>query len=373
MSLDINIGRLSQPSSGFDINISDPSSRFLDVTITGDTQPSVGFDVVIGVAPLKIVIGRDTQPSVGFDIVMGSSPSAILDLTLPASPLGSILLFVLVRNNDEQAYPSDLTWTKIVNGLGASDARIDVYARVSDGTVGARAGDVVSFLSMGRQELQGTLAIVRDARMSTLLTQALDEVFATAQRIGAPPARSLNSQDSIMVIWSADGATSMSAPAGFTRLDTYSSSVVRSRTILAVARTAGLIAPIIDVGLAAAVTPSTGRAFTLSLAYDPKSVASLPVSELESADLIGNGATEDPTCDLDDASIVADVTTTVLAVQPILVASPDAPYSALCADVDESVPGWSSDLDEASELDGEDVGDFDRASLEAEVDETEMS
>lgn len=213
-----------------------------------------------------IVIGGDAQPDSGHDIVIGTSGfgESLLEFTVPHVAIGTVMLIVFVR--DSVVVPSDLTWTKVVDGVGAGALKLDAYVRTADKTPGSRNGDVISFLSLVPQELQGSLVVLDEAIASTVF-EAIDHGAFTADASpAAPPINAEQAQDTILCLWSAEGTIAFDPPVGFTELEAYTSAVVSARTLMVARRTADAAGEF-DPGNAASSPASTGRVFTLALRY----------------------------------------------------------------------------------------------------------
>jgi hypothetical protein len=219
----------------------------------------------------NIVIGADPQPDApSSNIVMGTTPSGstLLDFIMPFAPIGSVLLIAIVRNQVIDASTNAIGWTKLIDGSGAAPTFLDVWVRTVDKTPGSRVGDVVSFLSVTPQELQGTLVILDDAKAGNLVVDVQSSPFAADVVPPAPIVNVLRSEDTILCLWSAGGSVGFAPPSGFSTIDTYTSAIVSTRSLMVARRTANFTF-IVDPGSATASPAATGRAFTLSLAYIP--------------------------------------------------------------------------------------------------------
>jgi hypothetical protein len=217
-----------------------------------------------------IVIGRDAQPTTGFDVVIGSSDieSTMLDFDVPAANVGDILLILVVR--DDAVACSDGTWTKIIDGLGAGGIFLDVYKRDVDGTAGSLEGDVISFLpvSLVSQELTGSLVVVENGIPLAPIEAFSHGAFLEDPNPTLPNIDSTLALNVVIGIWLADSTLTFAAPLDFAEVDTYSSSVVASRTLLVAKRTANVVGDL-EPAVASASEPATGRAFALVLTYVP--------------------------------------------------------------------------------------------------------
>lgn len=208
-----------------------------------------------------IDIGSAAQPDTGFSIVIGNDGGSMLDFELPALIPGTVMAIAIVRN--AEVLCSDNTWTKAVDGVGASSIFLDVYTRTVDGTTGSNEGDVISFVSLTSQDLQGALVTVTSAVENGLVYDVQHAAFAADTSPTAAEVTALQELDAVLCIFSTDATTTLTAPSGFTALDTYSSSTP-VRSFLACRRAAdstGTIAP----GDATASPAATGRTFTLAL------------------------------------------------------------------------------------------------------------
>jgi hypothetical protein len=177
-----------------------------------------------------------------------------------------VLLAVIVR--DGPVACSDATWTKVIDGVGASGLFLDGYARIVDGTAGSRSGDVVSFFSPTEQELQGSLVIVTSAKVDGLIEAISHGAFLDDDLPGAPAIDSMQKQNTIMCVWSMDGEVSAVPPSGMSELDAYSSSEFSSRTLL-VARRSTIEAGEIFPGEASLSAAVSGRSWSIAVRWVP--------------------------------------------------------------------------------------------------------
>ncbi len=208
-------------------------------------------------------IGSGHDITIWTDELDEGASGVMLDFTLPSVAAGTMLLIAVVRN--DTVYCNSEDWTKVVDGVGDGGVFVDVWTLVADGTEG---GDVVSFLSLSEQELQGSLVTLRYAN-------PVDTLYASAHGVflddTAPPPPSVDietADDIVLCLWSAEGDINIDVPSGFNAIDVYSSTVVTERTLCVGTRwihTPGTT----TLDSAAADPAATGRAFTFALRYDP--------------------------------------------------------------------------------------------------------
>jgi hypothetical protein len=222
----------------------------------------VSHDIVIGAA--------NQSGATQHGIIIGDSTpeSAQLDITIPASVDGALLtrgmtlLIVVVRGSS--IICSDATWTQTAAWVGGSGVFLDAYERTFDGTPGSRPGDVVSFLSVFTQELQGCLFVGSSLRAGAAIERIASGAFIAHTSPAGPIVSSAQVDNTLLVVWSATGAITFTPPPGLTTLDAYSSSDFTSRSILFGAMVPGVIGDV-DPGAATASPAATGRAFSLVL------------------------------------------------------------------------------------------------------------
>ncbi len=213
-----------------------------------------------------VVIGGDAQADAGFDVTISGAASgpSMLDFVLPSEADGTVFLILVVRNAEVMF--SDGTWTKVIDGVGASGIFLDGWARTVDGTTGINAADVISVLSMTAQELQGGLLSVDRADINSLVYEVTTSTFTTVTTLPAPSITSQALRDTAVCIWSAEGSVSLTGPAGFTEIDEYGTSVFDERSLLISASPTDVIG-VFDPGDAPAGASTTGRAFTIAIYY----------------------------------------------------------------------------------------------------------
>lgn len=185
---------------------------------------------------------------------------AVLEMTIPAIVNGTVLLALVVRNNEVTC--SSANWTQIIDGLGSDNLYLDVWAHPNNGLQGTS----VSFLSIVEQELQGTLLTTNDIPFTAVIEDSATAAFTTDATPDPPSASSDSEGNVLLCLFSASSTVTLGVPSGFTALDTYSSSNVSERTLLVASRTGG------DVAAATSSPASSGRAWTLVLNYEEPAV-----------------------------------------------------------------------------------------------------
>lgn len=199
----------------------------------------------------------------------GSSESPQLDITIPTSidgvlvQTGVTLVIAIVRG--AEVICSDSTW-ELTATSGASGIFLDTYERAVDNTTGSNPGDIISFLSVTGQELQGGLLLGSSLTAGEAVERVATGAFISDANPAAPIVSSSQAENTIVCIWSATGAITFTPPTGLTSLDTYSSSDFTSRSIL-IGKLAPGAAGDIDPGAAVASPAATGRAFSVVLHY----------------------------------------------------------------------------------------------------------
>lgn len=244
MSFDIVIGLNAQPDTGFDIVIG--------------TTPVLGFDVVIGTAP---------QPDAGFNIVIGDGApfSALLEMPIPETAEHTVLLALVVRNQETTA-PAG--WTKVIDGEGDDGIFIDGYAREVDGSEDA----TVVFLSLEAQELQGSLLWMTGVTVADLVESVNHIEFFNSTVLASPVSSSTHANNTLLYVWAADSNIgNLLQPPGFETIATFTSSELIPRSILIATKTADVVGPIPSFN-AVSDDLATGRVFALTIKFDPASV-----------------------------------------------------------------------------------------------------
>ncbi len=213
--------------------------------------------------PFDMTTGTAAQPT-NFNMVTGNTGEALLDFVVPSAEAGSVLLISVVRNSP--VFCSDNSWTKLREGIGANGLFLDVFVRLVDGTNGSNPGDVVSFLSLTMQELQGNLAVLTDVKLSSLIVNVAHQSFTDDTTPDAPSLFVENVTDTVLCIWSVAGTAALTPPVGFVEIDNYGSTVFTVRTLLVAARPANDVGEYIP-GEATTATAVTGRAFSIAIRH----------------------------------------------------------------------------------------------------------
>jgi hypothetical protein len=187
-----------------------------------------------------------TAPHPGVHALMaGDLPPEVevmLDCVLPRPATKSVWLFVFART-DDTVFPAAnaSTWTKVIDGEGASGLFLDGYGREADGTEGAREGDQISFFSPTTQELQGALVIIPHAVLDNLIFRVVHASIVSQDDPEFPQVPTTTPRDTVLCCASVGTVVTAAVSEELDELDTYSSSEAgdEERTFTAAQRTAG--------------------------------------------------------------------------------------------------------------------------------------
>lgn len=193
---------------------------------------------------------------------------SLLDMTIPAASPTATLIAIVAR--DAEAYCSDPSWLKVVDGLGTGDKFLDAWIHLGEGLV---EGDTLSFLSLTEQEMQGGFLVASNLAYETIIEASAHDDFASVTDAPAPIADSLQEDNTYVCGWFTSSDVVWTPPPGFTTIDTYSSSVIdpTSSLLLGYRVSRDIVGD--DPGDATASAPVSGRAWTLVLRFEAPLVA----------------------------------------------------------------------------------------------------
>jgi hypothetical protein len=181
-----------------------------------------------------------------------------LTFTVPTLAVKGDLLVVLVVRNQAVVAPEG--WTLIENGLGGAALFLDAWARLVDNNEPKTA----VFTTAVGQELQGQLLLLLPGSPSAVREASATGTFTADVTPDTPASTTVQAINLIVCIHSCSTAIALTAPAGFTTIDTYNTAIIAARSILLsykIAKATGALAP----GPAGASAAATGRAWTLIL------------------------------------------------------------------------------------------------------------
>lgn len=215
-----------------------------------------------------VLIGYDT----GHNIVLGSEPpppsdGAELRFELPSALEGVVMLALVVRNDNTVAC-TDETWELAASG-GAGGLFLDAFTRIVDGSPGSLPGELLTFVSLAEQELQGGLVLIRRPFVESLIVDLKHGAFVADRAPTTPPVEVVGVDDYLLSVISIDGTTEIVPSAKMTEIDEYGSSVFESRETMIAARKAGVVGAVTPEAASAAV-PVTGRGWTLAIRTVPR-------------------------------------------------------------------------------------------------------
>lgn len=184
-----------------------------------------------------------------------------LTLAIPSSVArGDTLLLVVVHAN-ASSVTVPAGWTD----LGSSNAGGITARRIACMVDGSESATLVVSTTAAGDEVQGLLVVLRGAGSLPLLVEASAALaFAATMAPGSPAISSLQATDLVIEVFSSSGSPTLTAPAGATAIDTYSTALLSARTLLVTKRRANATGAL-TLGAAAASVNATGATFALLL------------------------------------------------------------------------------------------------------------
>ncbi|MGN6103742.1 MAG: hypothetical protein ACTHU0_01435 [Kofleriaceae bacterium] len=182
-----------------------------------------------------------------------------LAFSIPAAARkGDLLLALVVRN---QLVTAPAGWVPVETGLGAGGLFLDTWARLVDDNEPSSA----RFSSVVLQELQGELVVLRGSAPGVVRESAAHGAFTADTTPDTPAVSSEQAINLVLGVWSASGNVALTAPAGWTTIDAFSTGHSSARSVLFAYRALHATGAAIALQPAGAAAASTGRAFALVL------------------------------------------------------------------------------------------------------------
>lgn len=172
-----------------------------------------------------------------------------------ATRKGDLLVALVVRDT---ATDLPAGWEHIET-IGAAPEVLDVRARIVQDDEPA----TVVFTTAVSHEMQGVLLHMRGSTPAQLREASAASAFVATMTPTAPASTTQQAISWMVGVWSSSGAPVFTAPAGFTVIDTFSTSIVTPRALLVayrIAKQTGAVA----AAQATTNLNATGRAFTLT-------------------------------------------------------------------------------------------------------------
>lgn len=200
-------------------------------------------------------------------------------LTLATPPIaasGDVLLAIVVHEN-ASTFTTPSAWIDLgAHNIGGITAHAIAHM-IDDGD---SASIVIATQAIAGDEMQGALVVLRGVGALPLLVEATGSLaFAATLAPGSAAVSSLQAINLALGVWSAAGAHTLAAPAGFDAIDAYSTALVASRTLLVASRRTNATGAL-GLGAASSDTNASGSAFSLVLRD------ALPLQPAELVDLV---------------------------------------------------------------------------------------
>lgn len=219
------------------------------------------------------------MPGKGLKIIATSRPVYSLapnklTFAVPAAAKADDIVLALLVHKVGEGFTLPAGWTSVITALGATNAQLDVIARV-------RAADDSNTLAVAllaaTDEWQGQMIALRGGSIPSLVEGFGSQAFAADATPDAPG--SFNSEQAInLAFLVVSGANNIdfgtNGAAGFTQLEEYNTAVVSSRTLfIAWRRTLTVGSFGIAVGHITANPAATGRTFLFTARERPVVIA----------------------------------------------------------------------------------------------------
>lgn len=178
------------------------------------------------------------------------------DIAGSGAKKGDLLLALVVRNATVVPPPG---WQTLVT-LGASGLFLDAFGRLVDD------GEPASAVFVGDlEEIQGELVVVRGGAPGTVLEASAHQAFSADATPDSPTIATKQAINLALCVWSATGSLTLTAPAGFTTIDAFTTAIVSARSLLVAYKVIGQTGTGIALPAASSSGAATGRSFALVL------------------------------------------------------------------------------------------------------------
>jgi hypothetical protein len=186
---------------------------------------------------------------------------ASLTFPTPTNSLpGDTWLALLSHDAADTVAAAPAGWT-LVGSLGAGADALDVYAHmVGDG----EPASIVFALASTGNEWLGELVTLTGTAPGVLVESSASAAFVAATALTTAAATVQQATDLILSAWTCAGSPTLMLPAGFAAVDSFSSGVVTSRSLLVGYQRAGATG-VIAFAAATASASTSGRSFVLAL------------------------------------------------------------------------------------------------------------
>lgn len=181
-----------------------------------------------------------------------------LTFTVPADAQNGDLLVALLCSKPGEGFTLPTGWTNMVGPGGATEAQLQVIARVHDEA--DPTSTVVSLLAV-TGEWQGELLVVRGGSLATLKEDTASAAFAADATPDLPAIACHQAQNLVLCVVSAANAIDFTAPAGFTAIDEFTTAIVTQRSLLVAWKQAKAAGVNLALPAAGANPAATGRSF----------------------------------------------------------------------------------------------------------------
>jgi hypothetical protein len=183
-----------------------------------------------------------------------------LTFQAPAAGKGDVLLALLSHSAVDTVSAAPSGWA-LVGTLGSGADVLDLYAHMVDG---GELASIVFTLASNIDEWQGELVTLTGTSPGVLVEASASATFSATTALTTAGATAQQAIDLILVAWTCSGTPTLTLPAGFTAIDSFSTAVVTSRAMLVGYKLAGATGALTFSSATASVN-TTGRSFTLVL------------------------------------------------------------------------------------------------------------
>lgn len=189
-----------------------------------------------------------------------SAVAKTLTFARPATAVTGDVLIAFVANNDADAMPDPAGWTLItIFGSGANQYR--GLARMLEAT---DSPTIVFGLTTVANEWQAELVVLRRTSPGVVFEISATSTFTSATSLATPGVTVQQAINLLLVSWICSGSPTLTAPAGFTTIDSFTTSVVGARSMLIAFRLTGATGAL-SLPSATASAATTGRSCVVAL------------------------------------------------------------------------------------------------------------
>lgn len=181
-----------------------------------------------------------------------------LTFTTPPITKGDVWIALLSHNAVDTVSAPPAGWT-FVTSLGSGADLLELYAHTVDGS---ELTSIVFTLATNIDEWQGEIIILEGTSPGTAVEATASATFTATTSLTTAGVTSQQAINLIFVAWTCSGSPTLTLPTGFTAVDSFSTAIVTTRSMLVGYKIAGAT-DALTFSAATASANTTGRSFTL--------------------------------------------------------------------------------------------------------------